>query len=198
MNDRYFQSFSIDDKESYLQHFHEFGFVVVDNVLSSDECSASVGEVWNYLRERGVMPGETETWENNLWPKEICRNGGFVGRFPFFLKMKQSNLEERGISTQVQAWKNRLNPLIYNIFSEILGTKKLWVSVDRYGIMRPTVIHLSNEREETKPEEAGKKFMLGIGEGRMENQTQLVALGSIPFPFWDISCGFYSKFRNFL
>jgi len=38
------------------------------------------------------------------------------------------------------AWKNRQNPLIYEAFSNILKSEKLWVSIDRYGIMRPTKI----------------------------------------------------------
>lgn len=38
------------------------------------------------------------------------------------------------------AWNNRQNPLVYQAFSDILKNKQLWVSIDRYGIMRPTLV----------------------------------------------------------
>eukprot|EP01080_Neovahlkampfia_damariscottae_P012488 gene12488-6236_t len=41
-------------------------------------------------------------------------------------------------SFHYQAFLNRLNPNVYESFSNILGTKDLWTSIDRYGIMRPT------------------------------------------------------------
>jgi hypothetical protein len=36
------------------------------------------------------------------------------------------------------AWKNRQHPKIYEVFANVIGRKDLWVSVDRYGVMRPT------------------------------------------------------------
>lgn len=38
----------------------------------------------------------------------------------------------------VQAWRNRISPNLYKVFSDLLGTKKLIASMDRLGIMRPT------------------------------------------------------------
>jgi len=77
--------------------------------------------------------------------------GGFVGRFPYFGKMSLEDVQDRGINVQIQAWKNRQNTKVYQIFSEILGTEKLWASLDRYGIMRPIVLNgcaLEQENEQ--------------------------------------------------
>jgi len=37
-----------------------------------------------------------------------------------------------------EACKNRQNPDVYNVFKNILGRDKLWVSHDRFGVLRPT------------------------------------------------------------
>ena len=60
---------------------------------------------------------------------------------------------ERGISTQLQAWKNRQNLNVYEAFSEILGSNHLWTSIDRYGIMRPTLLLPESGDEPSKIEE---------------------------------------------
>jgi len=37
-----------------------------------------------------------------------------------------------------KAFHNRQNPIMYEVFKNIMGHKELWSSIDRYGIMRPT------------------------------------------------------------
>ena len=37
-----------------------------------------------------------------------------------------------------QAFLNRQNPIMYKVFENIMHKKNLWVSIDRYGVMRPT------------------------------------------------------------
>jgi hypothetical protein len=48
------------------------------------------------------------------------------------------------------AWKNRQNPNIYGVFANIMRRKDLWVSVDRYGSMRPTKNVPKGRLENTK------------------------------------------------
>jgi len=143
---KYYTSFNINQKEEYKAYFDKYGFVVVDNVLSMEECLASQAEVWSFLSKRGVSQEEPKTWENDTWPKEICRNGGFMGRFPYFNKLK--SLDDLDIPSQVQAWKNRQNPEAFQIFSKLMETDRLWVSIDRYGVMRPTVLNQPATSEE--------------------------------------------------
>lgn len=40
------KSFALDDREGYLKFFEEYGFVVVNGVLSEEEVEASVNEIW--------------------------------------------------------------------------------------------------------------------------------------------------------
>jgi len=112
--------------------------VVIDGVLTEEECARSQQEVWAFLSKRGVDATDSSTWENENWPKEVCRNGGFMGKFPYFNKLK--SLDALDIPSQDQAWVNRQNPLIYQSFAIVLDTPKLWVSIDRYGVMRPTTL----------------------------------------------------------
>jgi hypothetical protein len=140
MDEVYYKSFHKEDTEGYINFFNEYGFVVIDDVLFPEDCELSTEEVWRYLEEKGedFDRNDWKTWDN--WPESICRNGGFMGRFPYWMRMKNSSLKETHISCQPMAWKNRQNPLIYEAFSNILKSEKLWVSIDRYGIMRPTKI----------------------------------------------------------
>jgi len=42
------------------------------------------------------------------------------------------------VATEASAFRNRQNPNVYQAYSKILGTEELFVSVDRFGVMRPT------------------------------------------------------------
>ena len=59
-----------------------------------------------------------------------------MGRFPYWKRIQK--LDPTHINQQEQAWRNRENKQIYSVFANLLDTHKLWVSVDRYGVMRPT------------------------------------------------------------
>eukprot|EP01117_Protostelium_nocturnum_P017788 TRINITY_DN7301_c0_g1_i1.p1 TRINITY_DN7301_c0_g1~~TRINITY_DN7301_c0_g1_i1.p1 ORF type:complete len:368 (+),score=69.89 TRINITY_DN7301_c0_g1_i1:75-1178(+) len=124
------QSFSMGQEEEYIQFFKEFGFVVINNILNQDDIEESIDEMWTEIestpwgrdRELFANRNDPSTWENDTWPTGL--HLGMLGKFEAIGKM---------------AWKNRQNPLLYKAFSTILQEEKLWVSVDRWGIMRPTV-----------------------------------------------------------
>lgn len=135
MSGRYYPSFQVHQREEIKKAFLNDGFVVVDNVLTEEECKKSIEEVWKYIEKDGLVKRDAlQTWDN--WPKEICRNGGFMGRFPYWKRIQK--LDPTHINQQEQAWRNRENKQIYSVFANLLDTHKLWVSVDRYGVMRPT------------------------------------------------------------
>jgi hypothetical protein len=48
-------SFQVHEKEAMLNYFNENGYVVVDNVLSENDCDLSVDEIWMYLEKRGMQ-----------------------------------------------------------------------------------------------------------------------------------------------
>ena len=55
------------------------------------------------------------------------------------------------------AWSNRLSDNMYKAYATLLGTEKVVVSLDRYGIMRPTKdIAFPNEEGEPTIEDRPK------------------------------------------
>lgn len=106
--------------------------------------------MWAYLEKDGLVKRDDETtWGNENWPSEVCRNGGFMGRFPYWKRMKK--LDSTGVNKQEQAWRNRENPKVYEAFANIMQTRRLWVSVDRYGVMRPAKLrHLQSSEQENE------------------------------------------------
>lgn len=72
-----------------------------------------------------------------------------MGRFPYWKRMKK--LDGTGVNQQAQAWRNRENPRVHAAFANILKTQRLWVSVDRYGVMRPAKLrHLRGSAQENE------------------------------------------------
>ena len=55
MESPYSPSFQIADKVGLMNFFNTFGYVVIDNVLSNEECDSTVDEVWEYLTKRGTL-----------------------------------------------------------------------------------------------------------------------------------------------
>jgi ectoine hydroxylase-related dioxygenase (phytanoyl-CoA dioxygenase family) len=137
-SDGYMKSFTIEERQGYKNFFDAYGFVVIRDVISESDCETSIGEVWESLQEKNqfIDRNNPQTWSEEYWPKDICRNGGFVNKFPYWKRM--TTLKETLVAKQLQAWKNRENSILYNIFCKLMSTSRLWGSVDRYGVMRPS------------------------------------------------------------
>ncbi|KAJ0398429.1 hypothetical protein P43SY_001916 [Pythium insidiosum] len=136
MSSTFVKSYRVEDVDDYVAAFRRDGYVVIEDVLSSQECAKSIDEVWTYLEKDGRVKRDDErTWGNENWPSEVCRNGGFMGRFPYWKRMKK--LDSTWVNRQPQAWRNRENPKVYEAFRNVMGMDRLWVSIDRYGVMRP-------------------------------------------------------------
>eukprot|EP01119_Soliformovum_irregulare_P022640 TRINITY_DN7798_c0_g1_i2.p1 TRINITY_DN7798_c0_g1~~TRINITY_DN7798_c0_g1_i2.p1 ORF type:complete len:231 (-),score=21.73 TRINITY_DN7798_c0_g1_i2:443-1135(-) len=127
----YVQSFNLDQKDDYLTFFRRYGFVVVNDVLSREQIEASLEEIWTYLETTQfgwetkdmVKRDDPKTWEDTHWPPAI-KKLGILGNGP---------------AIGQQAWENRQNENLYQVYCHILGRKDLWSSIDRWGVMRPTV-----------------------------------------------------------
>ena|SRR3990167_3390117 len=135
----YAPSFPLNQKKEYLQFFKENGYVVVDNVISEQDCEKSVDAIWNLVKRSSVescIKDQPETWGDN-WPTSKT---GILGD---------------GIVQDPQAWKNRQNKNIYDVFSTLYNDSDLIVSLDRYGITRPTVNIPINGKLVNKPEWSG-------------------------------------------
>lgn len=79
------------------------------------------GELVATNKPANVNRNDPRTWDSANWP--TAQAVGFIG----------SNA-----AYGPQAWKNRMGENLYKVFSTLMNHKELWVSVDRYGIMRPT------------------------------------------------------------
>eukprot|EP01117_Protostelium_nocturnum_P008659 TRINITY_DN3109_c0_g1_i5.p1 TRINITY_DN3109_c0_g1~~TRINITY_DN3109_c0_g1_i5.p1 ORF type:complete len:324 (-),score=118.90 TRINITY_DN3109_c0_g1_i5:56-934(-) len=149
------QSFSVDQTEEYLKFFEKYGFLVVNNVLNQEEIDQSLEEVWNTIEKTAwgwddkkfVKRDDPSTWENDLWPSAV-RRLGILGQGEAIGKM---------------AWKNRQNVNLYKVYSTLMKNEKLWVSVDRWGVMRPTkgisypIKEKTGEKKEEKKEDEEEK-----------------------------------------
>ncbi|MDA0746287.1 MAG: phytanoyl-CoA dioxygenase family protein [bacterium] len=92
--------------------WEENGYVVVHNAVPQENLDAVVDLVWNFLGMDRDDPDD--------WYREPHRTGGMVEVY------------------QHQAlWNNRQHPRVHEVFSEIWGTEKLWVSMDRANMKPP-------------------------------------------------------------
>lgn len=140
-DNRYVQSFLLEEKGAYVEFFKKYGFVVVRDVLTGDECKQSIDDIWTYLEtgaynrwakesanldepeagqsDSGIKRNDPNTW-NKSWPR--MSHAGILGYLPVFTK---------------RALLNRQNPRVYEVFSNVMGRQELLVSHDRYGMFRP-------------------------------------------------------------
>src|SRR5579872_59135 len=92
--------------------FKENGYVVVHNVVPQENLDAVIDALWEFL---GMDRNDPEDWY-----REPLRTNGMVEIY------------------QHQAlWDNRQHPRMHQVFTEIRGTEKLWVSIDRACLKPP-------------------------------------------------------------
>lgn len=144
--------FSTADEDGYERHFHEQGFVVVGGVLDGERVEATVRELWEHPSLLGGHPGlkreDPSTWGSDTWP---------AGSRNF--------LDPLNPCSEIESWSNRVHPAVCRVFdvlwrglrthSEVHDVKggQLVVSVDRFGVMRPTRIRVSVQQEDGTSEE---------------------------------------------
>jgi ectoine hydroxylase-related dioxygenase (phytanoyl-CoA dioxygenase family) len=97
--------------EQDQEFFRQNGYIVVPGVVPQENLDAAIAAVWEFL---GMDPDDPATW----YPPE--RRGAIV-----HLHQHQA------------LWDNRQHPQVHQAFADILGTEKLWVSMDRAGMKPP-------------------------------------------------------------
>src|SRR5579871_4245663 len=95
-----------------IEFFHEYGYVVVRRAVPEHLLSPVVDAIWNFLE---MDPGDPATW---------YRGGPRVGAL---VEMHQHQA----------LWDTRQYPAVHEAFAAILGTEKLWVSMNRCGMKPP-------------------------------------------------------------
>ena len=92
--------------------FERNGYVVVHNAAPQGNLDAVIAALWSFLE---MDPEDPEDWY-----REPLRPNGMVEMY------------------QHQAlWNNRQYPRVYEAFAELLGTPRLWVSIDRACLKPP-------------------------------------------------------------
>ena len=95
------------------ERFRAQGYVVIPNAVPAENCAAVVDAVWEFL---GMDPEDPSDWY-----REPHRTGSMVEMYH-----------------HPSMWANRQHPRVYQIFREILGTERLWVSMDRVSMKPPS------------------------------------------------------------
>jgi ectoine hydroxylase-related dioxygenase (phytanoyl-CoA dioxygenase family) len=122
MNYRY----TIDDK-AWHQHLHEYGFVVIADVLNSDEVETAKLQLWNDIER--VWPGSRNDYRKMKLPihglaPELCQSAG--------------------------AWHVRGNRNVKQAFEEIWNETKLITSMDCVIFWRPWGKELNQKKPRTE------------------------------------------------
>jgi hypothetical protein len=92
--------------------FRDNGYVIAHSVIPPENLRAVIDMIWEFL---GMDPSDPEGWY-----RPPLSPGGMLEVY------------------QHQAlWDNRQSPRVHQAFSELFGTEKLWVSVDRANLKPP-------------------------------------------------------------
>ncbi|CAF3455361.1 unnamed protein product [Rotaria sp. Silwood2] len=112
----------------HVHFFDQFGFVVIANVFTPQQCKDTISDIWNVIESFVEQPARQneKLWDSQLWNRTGIVNEGIIGN---------ASLWTRKILL------NRQTPALHTAFATILGTKKLLVNQDRYGMFRPAKEH---------------------------------------------------------
>jgi len=119
----YLKSFSLDEGENIRNFFNNFGFVVIRDVFNPEECTATIDDIWNYIKKNKIDRNDRETWSRRYWSGTGLAEEGIIGFDCIFTH---------------RTIQNRQNPNLHKAASIILGSPNLLVNHDRYGLFRPT------------------------------------------------------------
>ena len=102
---------------AHREHFNEHGYMVVDDAVPIDLCDAVVAAIWAFME---IDPTDPDDWYR-LPHKPPERPGvGMVGMY-----------------WHQAMWNVYQHPRIHQIYSEVYGTHRLWVHIDRVNMKPP-------------------------------------------------------------
>ena len=105
-----------------MAFWEENGYVVLHDAVPTQQLDNLVAAIWDFL---GIDPDDRDDWYK--WE-------------PFDYDDPQTPICPAGMVSLYQhqaLWDNRQYPRVYEAFTEILGTRKLWVSLDRANMKPP-------------------------------------------------------------
>ncbi|CAM4988786.1 unnamed protein product, partial [Rotaria socialis] len=117
-------SYNCPEASKARAFFQEYGFVVIANVYTPEQCNDTISDIWNVIEsfvETSVRNKE-ELWNQQLWIRTGIVSEGIIGDASLWTR---------------QILLNRQTPALHTAFASVLGTENLLVNQDRYGMFRP-------------------------------------------------------------
>jgi hypothetical protein len=102
-----------ENNSVWRRQIEEYGYVVVPGVVPKENLVAVIADIWQHV---GADPDDPATW----YKPGIIGYAGMVEMYHY-----QS------------MWNNRQHPRVHQVFADIFGTDKLWVSLDRTNFKPP-------------------------------------------------------------
>lgn len=146
--DGFVVSFSIDpNSNSKIQEFFDqFGFVVIRDVLTNEECEETITEFFTHLRSKTEFDINNPETYSNAWEEQRLGTLGIMDSTTKYFMNPNCDFSSQLI-------KNRMNPNLYEAYKIVLKSNKLLVDHDRVGVMRPTKnVKFPNGEEKDVPE----------------------------------------------
>lgn len=103
-------------------NLQKYGYCVVEDVMTPEECKDTINSIWNWLEglDTGISRSDQSTWSGKHWP----------------INMHQGMIQHT-LAHEEWIWKAREHPNVLSVFSKIFGTNELLVSFDGASINRP-------------------------------------------------------------
>lgn len=126
MPDGYMEAYQHTEVAQFKAALEKYGFVVI-KLLDNEQCDKTVPEFFWDINRRAtnqkepLHPDKPWTWETCNWPAE--RRTKFLVTAPALTQ---------------HAFENRTSPILYEIYTHLLGTTELWCNIDNWGCFRGT------------------------------------------------------------
>jgi hypothetical protein len=146
-------------KEGYREFFRENGYVVVKNAVPKEMCDRLIQRIYDFM---GKSEADSEGW----YTPAAGMDDYFPDQGGGFLPLYQDQT----------LWDIRMLPKIYDVFAEIIGDEKLWVSLDRVNMKPPrreSHLNLSASHIHWDTDTAKLTFPHPIPSGRLQGVVYL-------------------------
>ncbi|QHW32751.1 phytanoyl-CoA dioxygenase family protein [Paenibacillus rhizovicinus] len=104
----------------YSEFFRNNGYVLVKNAVPKALCDKAISRMFAFM---GQSPDDRDGWYEPAAGMDGYFEDQERGMLPFFHDQS--------------LWDIRMYPRVYDIFAELLGERKLWVSLDRVNMKLP-------------------------------------------------------------
>ncbi|CAM4989300.1 unnamed protein product, partial [Rotaria socialis] len=105
-------SYNCPEASKARAFFQEYGFVVIANVYTPEQCNDTISDIWNVIEsfvETSVRNKE-ELWNQQLWIRTGIVSEGIIGDASLWTR---------------QILLNRQTPALHTAFASVLGTENL-------------------------------------------------------------------------